>query len=222
VQGKELKRIPVWAMRQAGRYLPEFRAAREGIDFFECIKMVDKVVDITIQPIRRFELDAAIIFQDILNVPEAMGMKALMKPGQGPTFEEPLASPGDMTKLKTVLTNELDYFYESLFATRIRLNGVVPLFGFSGGPWTLACYMIEGGGSKSYTKVKTWMYKWPEEFKELLSILTNILIDFLDNQIKAGAQLLQLFESHMGELTPEAFTEFVLPCISKISEEIKT
>ena len=114
-------------------------------------------------------------------MPEAMGMKAEMRPGEGPTFSEPLKSPEDLDKLKTVLTHELDYFYDSLFKTRIRLNGVVPLFGFSGGPWTLACYMIEGGGSKSYTKVKKWMYVWPEEFKRLLRMLTSILIEFLSS-----------------------------------------
>jgi len=108
-----------------------------------------------------------------------MGMNAIMKPGEGPQFTDPLVAPHDLERLKTTLTNELDYFYDSLFATRIRLNGVVPLFGFCGGPWTLACYMIEGGGSKSYTKVKKWMYKWPEDFKHLLEMLTNILITFL-------------------------------------------
>lgn len=143
--------------------------------------MVDKVVDITIQPVRRFDIDAAIVFQDIMNVPEAMGLNVTMVAGQGPTITDPISTPEDLDRLKTSLTNELEYFYDSLFVTRHRLNGVVPLFGFCGGPWTLICYMIEGKGPKSFTKIKKWMYEWPEEFKRLVGILTPILIDFVKN-----------------------------------------
>lgn len=221
IAGKKLERFPVWAMRQAGRYLPEFKAAREGIDFFDCIKMVDKVVDITIQPVRRFDIDAAIIFQDIMNVPEAMGLDVTMVAGQGPTINNPLQTEEDVDKLKTSLTDELDYFYDSLFVTRHKLGGVVPLFGFCGGPWTLACYMIEGKGPKSFTQIKKWMYEKPDVFKKLIGIMAPILTDFLINQIKAGAQLAQVFESHLGELSPYEFTEFVLPALQAISAGVK-
>ena len=148
-------------------------------------------------------------------------MKAEMVEGKGPTFPEPISKPEDIDRLKETLTDELNYFYDSIFETRHRLNGVVPLFGFSGGPWTLICYMIEGSGPKSYTKIKRWMYEHEEAFSKLVGMLANILSVFLINQIKAGAQMLQLFESNAGEICLSDFKKFILPALKTISTNVK-
>ena len=150
-----------------------------------------------------------------------MGMEVKMTPGKGPTIDETIDTPEDIDKLKTTLTDELDYFYDSLFLVRHRLNGVAPLFGFCVGPFTLICFMIEGSSPKSFTKIKRWMYVWPEDFKRLIDMLTEVLIIFLMNQIKAGAQLLQVFESFIGELSPWEFNTFFLPALTKLSNDVK-
>ncbi|KAI8490044.1 hypothetical protein Bbelb_321140 [Branchiostoma belcheri] len=206
-RGEKTERVPVWVMRQAGRYLSEFRAMRAENEFFKVCQTPELACDVTLQPIRRFQLDAAIIFSDILVVPQALGMTVEMVPGKGPSFPEPLKVPEDMSKLdKDVDVNKtLGYVFDAITLTRHKLEGKVPLIGFSGAPWTLMCYMIEGGGSESMSKPKQWLYKYEEASHQLLNILTKVIIDYLVGQVIAGAQLLQVFESHAGHLCPRTF-----------------
>lgn len=192
-RGEETERAPVWVMRQAGRYLPEFRAIREKHEFFECCRTPELACEITMQPIRRYSglLDAAIIFSDILVVPQALGMVVEMLPGKGPSFPEPLNEPKDMERLKKKVDvdRELGYVFEAIKLTRKELNGEVPLIGFCGAPWTLMAYMIEGGGSRTFEKAKRWLFQHRERSMELLERIADVCIDFLVGQVLAGAQV---------------------------------
>ena len=192
--GERVERIPVWIMRQAGRYLPEFREARAEHDFFRVVQTPELACKVTLQPIDRFPLDAAIIFSDILVVPQALGMEVLMVPGKGPTFPQPLMVPADLDKLnQDVDVNQaLVYVMQAITLTRQRLDGRVPLIGFSGAPWTLLSYMIEGGGSNTQSRAKKWLYVYPEASKKLLQMLTRVICDYLVAQVEAGAQMLQV------------------------------
>ncbi|XP_013416642.1 uroporphyrinogen decarboxylase [Lingula anatina] len=221
--GEKTERVPVWAMRQAGRYLPEFHEVRSKHDFFEVCQTPELACEITLQPIRRLDLDAAIIFSDILVIPQAVGMKVEMVPGKGPTFDDPLKTPDDMKNLKKDVNvyETLNYVFEAITLTRHKLEGKVPLIGFSGAPWTLMAYMIEGGGSNTFSKAKKWLYVHPEESHQLLQLLTDIIVQYLVGQVQAGAQILQLFESHAGCLGPGNFSKFALPCIKQISKRVK-
>jgi len=218
-RGEETERAPVWAMRQAGRSLPEFIELRKYHEFFEICRTPALATEVTIQPIRRHTglLDAAIIFSDILVIPQAMGLVVEMNPG--PYFPEPLVSPEDVSRLKeNVDVNvELNYVYEAITQTRHELKGEVPLIGFVGAPWTLMAYMIEGGGSKTFHKAKTWLFKYPEESKALLSRIADVCADHLVGQVKAGAQLVQVFESWASDLSPHDFVTFALPALARIS-----
>ena len=172
--------------------------------------------------LRRFDLDAAIIFSDILVVPQALGMKVEMKAGVGPVFDNPLAVPDDMDALvlpdvKTVLK----YVFDAITLTRHKLEGRVPLIGFTGAPWTLMSYMIEGGGSKTLSKAKKWLYQHPEASHKLLEMITDVNVDYLVEQVRAGAQLLQVFESNAEYLGAEEFRRFALPCLVKINRRVK-
>ncbi|EKM59634.1 uncharacterized protein PHACADRAFT_250262 [Phanerochaete carnosa HHB-10118-sp] len=222
-RGEETERAPVWVMRQAGRYLPEFRKVREDHEFFEICRTPTLATEITVQPIRRYSglIDAAIIFSDILVVPQAMGMEVLMNPG--PSFPSPLDTPDDIAKLrsKVDVKKELGYVLEAITMTRKELKGEVPLIGFCGAPWTLFAYMVEGGGSKTFQKSKSWLFKYPNESKELLGRIADICTDFLVEQAKAGAQLLQVFDSWAGELAPHHFEEFSYPTLRYIAEGVK-
>ncbi|GAB6026558.1 hypothetical protein CHUAL_012974 [Chamberlinius hualienensis] len=222
-RGQPTERVPIWIMRQAGRYLPEYRAISENHDFFNICRDPALASEVTLQPIKRFDLDAAIIFSDILVIPQAMGMEVVMKKGIGPFFPEPLQKPADIEKLlKTVdVYDKLDYVYKAITLTRKTLDGKVPLIGFSGAPVTLMDYMIEGLGSRTLSKSKSWMYRYPEACHELLKLLTRVVIDHLVAQAEAGAQLLQVFESHAEHYGPEIFEEFALPYIRQISENVK-
>ncbi|XP_066479287.1 uroporphyrinogen decarboxylase isoform X1 [Tiliqua scincoides] len=222
-QGKETEYTPVWCMRQAGRYLPEFRETRATQDFFATCRSPEKCCELTLQPLRRFPFDAAIIFSDILVVPQALGMEVVMIPGKGPSFPEPLKEVEDLLKLrqKVDVATELGYVFQAITLTRHKLEGKVPLIGFSGAPWTLMSYMIEGGGSKTMAKAKAWLYRHPEASHRLLTLLTNVIVDYLVGQVAAGAQALQLFESHAGHLGPEQFAEFCLPFIRSIAKQVK-
>ncbi|KAJ3514886.1 hypothetical protein NLJ89_g2109 [Agrocybe chaxingu] len=210
-------------MRQAGRYLPEFRKVRESHEFFEVCRTPALATEITLQPIRRYSglLDASIIFSDILVVPQAMGMEVIMNPG--PHFPDPLNTPEDVKKLKEVVDvdKELGYVFQAITQTRTELNGEVPLIGFCGAPWTLFAYMIEGGGSKTFQKAKTWLFKYPEESKALLLRIADVCVDFLVGQVKAGAQLLQVFDSWAGELSPYDFDQFSFPTLTHISTNVR-
>ncbi|KIL00288.1 hypothetical protein PAXRUDRAFT_821832 [Paxillus rubicundulus Ve08.2h10] len=220
--GQDTERAPVWVMRQAGRYLPEFRKLREKHDFFEICQTPELAKQITLQPIDRYPdlIDAAIIFSDILVIPQAMGMEVLMNPG--PFFTKPLEVPEDVQNLQTEGVKErLQYVYDAIRLTRTQLLGRVPLIGFCGSPWTLMSYMIEGGASKTLQKSKTWLFKYPDQSKALLELITTACIAFLVGQAEAGAQLLQVFDSNGGDLSPHDFKEFSLPYSTRIAEGVR-
>jgi uroporphyrinogen decarboxylase len=195
-RGEVVERPPMWVMRQAGRYLPEYHEAKGGRDFFECCRDPEVASTLTLQPIERYAglIDAAIIFSDILVIPQAVGMEVEMVDKKGPHFPNPLKSPED-PQYQQVLTHntdvakELGYVYEALTLTRQKLAGRVPLIGFCGAPWTLFCYMVEGGGTKLFAQSKTWIYKYPEATKKLLLKLADVCVDHLALQVKAGAQV---------------------------------
>ncbi|XP_055345903.1 uroporphyrinogen decarboxylase-like [Paramacrobiotus metropolitanus] len=221
--GKPVDRVPVWIMRQAGRYLPEFRQLRSQYDFFTICRTPELACQVTLQPIERFNLDAAIIFSDILVIPQALGMEVQMLSEKGPHFPRPLNVPEDVKRLNAdVNVNEsLQYVMQALTLTRQRLNGRVPLIGFSGAPWTLMSYMIEGGGSQTQSKAKRWLYAFPEPSTQLLSLIARTVSAYLIEQVVAGAQMLQIFESHGGYLTKELFIRFALPYLQEIHDAVQ-
>jgi len=223
-RGEVVERVPVWIMRQAGRYLPEYRAVREKHDFFTICQTPELACEVTLQPIRRFDLDAAIIFSDILVIPQALGMEVIMKPGVGPFFPTPLTCPADLDKLDVDcnVAEKLDYVFKAITLTRTSLEGKVPLIGFAGAPWTLMAYMIEGGGSKTQSKAKKWLYREPEASHKLLKILTNTIVEYLIQQVIAGAQMLQVFESTAEYLGPEMFDQFSLPYLEEIAGKVRS
>ena len=221
-RGEETERTPVWMMRQAGRYLPEYRALRAEEAFFEVCRTPELAAEVTLQPIERFELDAAIIFSDILVIPQAMGMHVEMVKGTGPTFPAPLRCPSDLRRLSDPdMKRDLGYVYEAISLTRRRLEGRVPLIGFCGAPWTLMAYMIEGGGSKHFVESRSWLYRHPEAAMELLERLADAAARHLIHQIEAGAQAVQVFDSWAGLLGPIEFQRFILPTLSEIIQRIK-
>ncbi|RDA89686.1 hypothetical protein CP533_1520 [Ophiocordyceps camponoti-saundersi (nom. inval.)] len=211
----------------AGRYLPEYHEVKGSRDFFECCRDPEVASTLTLQPVERFAglLDAAIIFSDILVIPQAMGMEVQMVDRKGPHFPHPLDSPVDaqyQTVMERVVdvSRELDYVYKAVTLTRRKLAGRVPLIGFCGAPWTLFCYMIEGGGTKLFARSKTWMYKYPEETKLLLHKIADICIDHLALQVKAGAQMIMIFDSWAGELSPQSFSHFSEPYLAHIARKL--
>ncbi|KAG0656750.1 Uroporphyrinogen decarboxylase in heme biosynthesis [Rhodotorula mucilaginosa] len=216
---------PIWIMRQAGRYLPEFQAVRREHSFFTVCRTPSLACEVTLQPIRRYEglLDASIIFSDILVVPQAMGMQVEMLPGSGPHFPEPLQSPEDAQRRildrETDVYAELKYVYAAITKTRHGLEGKVPLIGFCAGPWTLFGYMVEGGGSRTWEKAKAWCYKHEDSAHAILRRIAEISAEYLVGQVQAGAQaslrpspcLLQVFDTNADCLTPHGFETFILP-----------
>ncbi|KAG0053692.1 Uroporphyrinogen decarboxylase in heme biosynthesis [Gryganskiella cystojenkinii] len=224
-RGEKTERAPVWVMRQAGRYLPEFRAERVENDFFRICRTPELATKVTLQPIDRYDglLDASIIFSDILVIPQALGMEVQMVAGKGPHFPEPLVLPADVSKLNESVdvNKELKYVFDAITMTRHALNGRVPLIGFVGAPWTLMAYMIEGGGSKTLSKAKEWIFKYPKESHALLQRITDVCVDFLVGQVHAGAQMVQVFESWGGELGPHDFDLFSLPYLAQIAKRVK-
>ncbi|WVN88951.1 uroporphyrinogen decarboxylase [Cryptococcus depauperatus CBS 7841] len=224
-KGEETERAPVWVMRQAGRYLPEFLQLRKDHSFFECCQTPSLASTLTLQPIDRYpRLDASIIFCDILVVPQALGLEVLMEPSKGPVLPLPLVTPEDLKRLNKDIDvqKELGYVFEAITLTRKGLDGRVPLIGFCGAPWTLMAYMCEGGGSKTFEKSKSWLYKYPESSKELLHRIAEVCADLLIGQVLAGAQMLQVFDSWAGELTPHQFIQFALPPLLHISHKVKS
>ncbi|OWB54775.1 hypothetical protein B5S28_g629 [[Candida] boidinii] len=223
-RGEKVERPPMWIMRQAGRYLPEYHEVKGGRDFFETCRDAEIASAITIQPIDHFDglIDAAIIFSDILVIPQAMGMDVQMVDKVGPRFTDPLRSPEDLKKLSPVVdvSKELDWAFKAITLTRKKLEGRVPLLGFCGAPWTLMCYMIEGGGTKMFRFVKEWVFRYQDASHELLQRITDVAVEFLALQVQAGAQMLQIFESWGGELGPHEFDEFSLPYLRQISEKL--
>ncbi len=217
-RGESTERVPVWMMRQAGRYLPEYRALRSEEEFFDLVQTPDLAAEATLQPIRRFEVDAAIIFSDILVVPQALGMAVDMVPGKGPTFRRPLSTPDDLRRLVDPdPETALAYVFDALRVTLQRLAGKVPLIGFAGAPWTLMAYMVEGSGSKTFSRAKSWLYSYPDAAHVLLDRLTDLIVDYLTRQVEAGAQALQVFDSWAGLLGPDDFHAFSLPYLRRIA-----
>ncbi|HMB90299.1 MAG TPA: uroporphyrinogen decarboxylase [Rhodothermales bacterium] len=212
------ERTPIWIMRQAGRYLPEYRALRAEDEFFTVVRTPELAAEVTLQPLERFPLDAAIIFSDILVVPQVLGLEVEMVKGKGPHFPDPLNTPDDLRALREPdVAADLGYVLEALTLTRHRLAGRAPLIGFCGAPWTLMAYMVEGGGSKTFQKSKAWLFRYPEASHQLLQRITDVLIKYLNAQITAGAQLVQVFDSWAGLLGPVAFETFCLPYLQQIA-----
>ena len=217
-----VERTPIWMMRQAGRYLPEYRAVREKSDFLTMCKTPELATEVTLQPIDLIGVDAAIIFSDILVIPEAMGMELQMHEGKGPVFPKPIRSESDANELKIVdPTVDLKYVMDAISLTKKELNGRVPLIGFSGAPWTLLTYMVEGRGSKNFAEVKKMIYNNPKLAHKLLSMISDAVTDYLNAKIEAGADALQIFDTWGGILTPNDFNEFSLQYIQKIISKLK-
>lgn len=216
-------RVPVWVMRQAGRYLPEYHEAGGDKDFFYKCQTPALACQLTLQPLCRFPLDASIIFSDILVVLQALGMECRMEKARGPVFPEPLVDPSHIDRLnaKVDVGVTLDYVFKAITLTRHRIQGKVPLLGFCGSPWTLLAYAVEGKSSKTWGAAKTWLYKYPQEAHRALSIITDVSIEYLVRQVQAGAQGLQVFDSWAGILSPRLFKEFSLPYLAKIATAVK-
>ncbi len=209
---------PVWMMRQAGRYLPEYKATRQRAgDFMDLCRNAELACEVTLQPLERFPLDAAILFSDILTIPDAMGQGLYFEAGEGPKFRKVIKTPQDVAQLKvTDGDDDLDYVMNAVRTIRSELNGRVPLIGFSGSPWTLATYMIEGGSTKDFQKVKTFMFQQPEAMHQLLEILAQSVISYLNAQIRAGAQAVQIFDTWGGVLSGPCYREFSLNYMRQI------
>jgi uroporphyrinogen decarboxylase len=218
-----VERPPVWMMRQAGRYLPEYRAVRARADFLTMVRTPELAAEVTLQPVERLNVDAAIIFSDILVVPQAMGMRLSVDDGVGPRFHQPLRASEDFQRLHEVHAEDaLGYVLEAIRMAREELNGRVPLIGFAGGPWTLLSYMIEGGGSKSFSYAKRLLVENPSLAHRMLALLARAVGEFLVAQVRAGAQAVQIFESWAGALAPSDFTAFALPYLSGAARQART
>jgi uroporphyrinogen decarboxylase len=209
---ERVERPPVWMMRQAGRYLPEYQAVRKRADFLTMVRTPELAVEVTLQPVDLIGVDAAIIFSDILVLPQAMGMRLSVNEGTGPRFHQPLRTSADFERLRDVDPEEsLGYVLDALRLARRELENRVPLIGFAGAPWTLMSYMVEGAGSKSFSQAKRLLVESPSRAHSLLARLAQLVGRFLVAQVKAGAQVVQLFDSWSGALGPRDFREFALP-----------
>ena len=209
---------PVWIMRQAGRYLPEYRAVREQAGDFKTLCTTPELAcEVTLQPLRRFALDAAILFSDILTIPDAMGLGLYFTEGEGPQFKKPVRTAADVAALPVPdPESELKYVMDAVRLIRRELHGQVPLIGFAGSPWTLATYMVEGGGSKDFGLVKSMMFDQPPLMHRLLDVLARTVTLYLNAQVAAGAQALMLFDTWGGVLTPRDYREFSLRYMERI------
>ena len=217
-------RTPVWMMRQAGRYLPEYRRVRERAgSFMTLCRTPELACEVTLQPLARYPLDAAILFSDILTIPDAMGLGLHFVEGEGPQFERPLRTAADITTLPVPdVARELGYVLDAVRLIRRELDGRVPLLGFSGSPWTLASYMVEGRGSRDFHRIKALLYGAPALLHELLARLTQTVVAYLQAQIEAGAQAVQVFDTWGGALTAPAFDAFSLRYLQQIVQALKT
>ncbi|MGM7319708.1 uroporphyrinogen decarboxylase [Idiomarina sp. ST10R2A5] len=211
-------RTPVWMMRQAGRYLPEYKEVRaQAGDFMSLCRNTELACEVTMQPLRRFDLDAAILFSDILTIPDAMGLGLYFETGEGPKFKDPVRSMAAIKNLAVPdMEDELGYVMDAVRAIRRELNGSVPLIGFSGSPWTLATYMVEGGSTKNFSKVKQLMFADPEAMHTLLNVLAESVTQYLNAQIAAGAQSVMIFDTWGGVLSPRDYKAFSLAYMEKI------
>jgi uroporphyrinogen decarboxylase len=223
-KGESVERTPVWLMRQAGRILPEYRAVRNSVSgFIELAKTPELAAEVTIQPVDLLGVDAAIIFSDILVIPEAMGLPYEMVEKRGPWFPNTISTKEDLKKLRIADgVDDLSYVIEAIKITKKALNGRVPLIGFAGAPWTIFAYMVEGSGSKTFSKARAMLYNQPEFSHQLLQMITDSTINYLKAQVDAGAALIQIFDSWAGILPPNQYLEFSLPYISQICDAIVT
>lgn len=221
--GKEVERAPVWLMRQAGRVLPEYRATRaKAKNFIEFVKNPELAAEVTIQPVDSLGVDAAIIFSDILVIPEAMGLPYEMVEAKGPFFPSTIKTKANIDALKIAQAEDLDYVIKAIQLSKKELNNRVPLIGFAGAPFTILAYMIEGGGSKTFSKAKQFLYTEPKLAHALLQKITTSTINYLKAQVKNGANIIQLFDSWAGVLSEKMFYEFSLNYMSQIVDEIHT
>lgn len=223
-RGEHVDRPPKWMMRQAGRYLPEYRSVLKQSDFFSVCHSPALAAEITLQPYWRYRsLDSLIIFSDILVIPVAMGMACRMEADIGPQFDFALNTPEDMQRLNFTpdVEKTLGFVFDAIFWTRQRVQNEIPVIGFSGAPWTLMGYMVEGGASRSFDRAKQWLYLYPKESRQLLRSLRNIVVDYLVGQYDAGAPLLQVFDTNTGEIPPAVYEEFCVPDLKFIAEEVK-
>ena len=214
---------PVWIMRQAGRYLPEYRATRKRAgDFMTLCKTPELACEVTLQPLQRFDLDAAILFSDILTIPDAMGLGLRVVENMGPQFARPLRSGEDIRKLRVPdVESDLRYVMDAVRLIKRELHGKVPLIGFAGSPWTIATYMIEGGSSKNFSLAKRMLYGQPDLMHRLLDVLSRSIIDYLNGQIAAGVDSVMIFDSWGGILSQAAYREFSLDYMQRIVQGIK-
>lgn len=223
VQGEQVERPPVWLMRQAGRVLPQYRALRGKLSGFkELVETPELAAEVTIQPIDEWEVDAAIIFSDILVIPEAMGLEYEMVEKKGPIFPQTIQNRSDIDRLRTGedAAAQLEYVYQALDATIKALDNRVPLIGFAGAPWTILAYMIEGAGSKTFSKAKKFLYTEPELAHLLLDKITQATISYLQTKAVHGVSLIQLFDSWAGILSPDQYRTFAVPYLQQISTAI--
>ena len=223
LRGEEVSRPPVWMMRQAGRYLPDYIKLREKYDFFTRVETPELACEITLQPVDQMGVDAAIIFSDILVIPQAMGLTVLLEEGKGPLLPKVVATKADIDALITTDTAErLSYVMKALALTKKELNGRVPLIGFAGAPWTILCYMIEGKGSKTFDKAKQFCFTQPELAHSLLQKITDVTISYLKAQVGAGADLVQVFDSWSGMLSPADFKMYAQPYLVQIADALSS
>ena len=222
LKGEPVDRVPVWMMRQAGRYLPDYLKLKAKYDFFTRVQTPELATEITLQPVNQVGVDAAIIFSDILVIPQAMGVEVLMEEGKGPHLPQTIKSAADINNLNTSGAEEsLSYVMNALSLTKKELAGKVPLIGFAGAPWTILCYMVEGKGSKTWDKAKAFAYTEPLLAHSLLEKITDITIDYLKAQVKAGADVVQVFDSWAGSLSPADFRIYALPYLNRIATALK-
>jgi uroporphyrinogen decarboxylase len=222
LKGEKVHRPPVWMMRQAGRYLPDYIKLRAKYDFFTRCKTPELATEITLQPVDQIGVDAAIIFSDILVIPQAMGVEVLMEEGKGPLLPNVIRTQNDIDDL--IVENaesNLQYVYDALSMTKQELNGRVPLIGFAGAPWTIFCYLIEGKGSKTWDKAKQFAYAQPELTHQVLQKITAVTIKYIKEQVKAGADTVQVFDSWSGILSPRDFKIFAQPYLTAITDALK-
>lgn len=222
LRGEMVERPPVWLMRQAGRYLPEYMALREKYDFFTRIKTPELACEITLQPVDIIGPDAAIIFSDILTVPEAMGLEVQMIEGKGPVLPVTVEAAKDVRHLRVDgAADRMQYVYDAIALARQELEGRVPLIGFAGAPFTLLCYMVEGQGSKAFDKARRFCYAQPLLAHQLLESITEVTVEYLQRQVAAGAQAVQVFDSWSGLLGKEDFDRFCKPYLERIAGELQ-
>ena len=222
-RGEKTERPPVWLMRQAGRILPQYRALRANFpDFKAFVKTPTAAAEATVQPVDELGVDAAIVFSDILVVPEAMGLNYEMIEAKGPKFPKVIENQQDIDKLLDgeAAASHLEYVWEAIAESKKRIDGRIPLIGFAGAPWTIFAYMVEGGGSKTFSVARRMLYQHPEASHVLLQKITTTTIAYLKGQVAAGADLLQIFDSWAGELTPEQYRTFAVPYLQQIAEAL--